>query len=173
MFEPPRNNDHNAAFPDVEIAMEKEGVLKVGDIAVREFNFAADTDIPLAQVSLTFSKNGFVGATRQYVQDTMKVAREMITERSPNLNDSEKKLQELDFPGVDRLLEHPSALHNFVTQYPFEGLFYLERLLPPNEDTFRFVINSIERVEVSGDEVTLHCLCYDRVYPDSGICGSS
>jgi hypothetical protein len=172
MFDNGPKATQKPSYPDVKIVLENGGALEVGDLAVRDFNFGQDVDAQQVRVSLTFSRDGFAGAMREYVDETMQGHREMAANSSSEVYGMTKELHDIDFPAVESLLEHPAILNSLVTSSVVEPQNYLERLLPSNENTFRFVINSVESVEVSGNEVTLRCLCYERAEPDSGITGS-
>lgn len=158
-------------YPDVEIRLEDGRELKVVDIAINSFDFGKHLDrARWVRLSLTFSRAGFARATRMLIADESTYAREFLKDKYEGwLADPHRfyweewyqiELARLGFPGVDELLEHPGVLRKVVGLGGFNPYYYLDQLLPNNEDGFQYVINSVDGLEVKDAGVTLNCLCY-------------
>lgn len=76
---------------------------------------------------------------------------------SPELD----RWQELGYPSIDDLLaHHPKVLEGLVG---WMGAEILDRILPGPADSFRYVLNSLDRVSVANGLVCLEGQAYERV----------
>jgi hypothetical protein len=129
-------------------------------LTYRDLGFGQPVEFPLHEYRLVYGRGEFVNllseAYREFLAD-QKADDERTGDPYPAY------FQELGYPSLEELFEHPVHLDDAVIRFLWDDLLALTFPdAPRTEGNWKWVINSIDKVETTNDTVVVQGKVFER-----------
>ncbi len=133
-------------------------------ITYRDLGFGQPVELPLHDYQIVYDRKEFtdlLAADYVELRDDQKADDEATGDPWP------RYFRELGYPSLEELLGHPGYLEDTVSRYLWDDLLSLTFPAKPGAETsWKWVINSIDKVEVKNQSVVIRGKVFDRQTAD-------
>jgi len=129
-------------------------------ITYRELGFGQPVELPVQDYQIAYDRTEFINLLKA---DYKELLEDQKTDDEATADPYPKYLRELGYPTLEVLLDHPDYLEDMVTWFLWDELLALTFAAKPGgETTWKWVINSIDKVEVRNGTVCITGKVFER-----------